>query len=163
MRPPVFQWFVRRVVLWTVLVWGCALPLMIVTWTRATPGGRLGEVCGVAMWTIAVIARDLQLHGLFSGSAWPTLRSGAVALLVLQGLAAAVFSPFFFYFLYAPALLLVSSLRLIPDDASLFYGDLVLTIVCGGQAFACAWALGRLVERLRPRLGGSRTAKVSVG
>jgi hypothetical protein len=51
----------------------------------------------------------------------------------------------------AAAILWVAILLRLPDNASMFYGDFVLTMLCGGQAFACALALGHLVGRLRVR------------
>jgi hypothetical protein len=145
---------VRRAGGWILLVWGCALPLLIITWPTATPGGRAGEACGVAAWTIAVVARDQQLRRRGSIDALRHLRSGAAVLLVAQLLAVAAFDPLFFAFLNAPALLVVVGLRFITDDASQFVGDFLLTIVCGGQALAWALVLGHAIRKARPALDG---------
>jgi hypothetical protein len=145
---------VRRAGGWILLVWGCALPLLIITWPTATPGGRAGEVCGVAAWTIAVMARDYQLRRRGSVDVLRWLWPGAAVLLVAQLLAVAILDPLFFAFLNAPVLLVVSRQRLIPDSASPFFGNLLLTIACGGQALVWALVLGHLVRKARPALAG---------
>jgi hypothetical protein len=154
--PPVFTWFafVRRSAGWILAVWGCALPLFIITWPMATPGGLAGEAAGVAVWTMAVVARDEQLRRRGSIVAWRPLRLGAAILLVMQLVMLTLFDPLFFAFLYAPALLLMSRLRLIPDHASIFFGNLLLTLVCGGQALVWALALGHLARLARPLIAG---------
>jgi hypothetical protein len=142
--------FLRRAAGWILLVWGCALPLLIFNWRIETPGGRAGEVCGVAAWTIAVVACDEQLRRWGASGAMRALRSGAAILIVVQWVAVALLDPLFFPFLYAPALVVVGRLRIIPDSASPFLGNLVLTIACGAQAIAGALALGMIIGKARP-------------
>lgn len=140
----------RRTLGWTILVWGCALPLLMVMWTREEPDGQFGIICGVALWTIALVAYGERLRSQSRVRTSRILRSGAAAFLVVQGLVAAMLPPLAFFLLYSPAVWVAGRSRLIPSDASSFHGNLVLTTICGAQAFACAFGLGRLVESVRP-------------
>ena len=151
--PPVFLWFLRRVIGWTILVWGCALPLMIVTWHGLA--GGLAEVCGVVAWTLAIVAWDERLRSRGSVRAPRTLRIGACALFIVHAALFAVQkfavapSPLLFFLMYGPAVWVAAWLPLIPNDASDFHGYFVLTILSGGQAFVTALALGHFVEKVR--------------
>jgi hypothetical protein len=157
-RPPLFIWFVERVIGWNILVWACASPLMIATWPGSA--GGIGEVCAVVAWTVAIVAWDQRLRWHGSVSAQRILRIGGCVLFVvhaavfaLQNLVAATGpSPLLFFLMYSPVVLVASWLPLIPNDASDFYAYFVLTILSGGQAFLTALAMGHLIEKVRPTI-----------
>ncbi len=146
----------RRVIGWTILVWGCALPLLIISW-RQPPGGRLGEVCGVVAWTLAIVAWGERLRSRGSVRAARALRIGACILFIVHAALFAVQQlvvvpptlPLPFFLMYGPAFVVAAWLPLIPNDASDFHGYFVLTILSGGQAFVTALALGYFIEKVR--------------
>ena len=134
----------RRLVTWTVVVSGCALPLVFATRMWFSRGGYFGEICGMAVWIAlaASIERWKRFPRVASG-----LRAGAVCWMVVQWLAMPMLPQLGFFALYAPAVLVTSSLGLIPHgQVSDFHATFVMTVMCGAQCAGLAMVLGRAVE-----------------
>jgi hypothetical protein len=140
---------VWRVLGWAVLVWGCALPLMVAMWPQGDLPGRLAEFIGVAAWTAIAAAIGERARKLPEWSRrGRDLRNGAVALLVLQALLAPVLGQLGFFLAYFPAAWVVTKLPFMRGNGSLFYPYFLLTLACGGQAYLLARGLGAVVSRL---------------
>lgn len=146
MRPPVVQWFVGRVGRWALVVAGCALPLLLATWGRSSVPGRQGMACGVVVWMVLVIAVDERLRLRMPPRDSARLRAGALLFLLLQGAAAAVMGELFLFLLYVPTVWIGARTPLFRLEVSEFGASFLLTLVCGGQAAACAYGLGWLAE-----------------
>jgi hypothetical protein len=133
----------RRLVIWTALVSGCALPMLLATWTRFSPGERFGELCGIVVWIAATAAIERSDRFLRLSAA---LRSGAPWVMVLQCLTAVTPTMIGLFLFFTPALLVTSWLDLLPGAVADFHATLVLTVMCGAQCAAMAVVLGRVAQ-----------------
>lgn len=145
-RPPSL---IPLMVSWSIVVWLCALPMIVATWTIWDQGGRVAELCGVAVWNIIVLAFDARMMRMRKEHVFRSLRTGAQLFMVAQGLLAILAPRLALYLLYSPAVWIAAQLDLIPDMASDAQGTLVMTMICGLQAALMAYGIGVAAERLR--------------
>ena len=150
--------FIRQCVIWSALVWACALPFIVLTWSNTgfDRGDRIGEIAGVIVWTLVmVVFAERRRHPVTARR----LRAGAAAVAVVN-IAAAAIEPFALFLLYAPAMWLTSPafsivrlpLELLPDDVTYAGTSFGLTLLCGVQAAAMAIGFGRLIDAAGHRL-----------
>jgi len=144
----------RRIALWSVLAWGCALPLLGMTWSKFTTAERIAEAGGVVAWTAIMVLVSTRLQG--RDSINRMLRDGALAVAALNLLALIVEPMFALAIIYFPAIRLSVPFMKAFDSIAGTGADvanvLTLTLLCGAQAVALAWGLGRLIARARMRV-----------
>lgn len=167
---PVLTFFVRQALMWVVLTTACALPLLVLTWSRFTPTERLGEVMGVLVWAVVMtmVAERLRWPAADAGASlsgvvqrvafdrWTSreadrqsamMRTGALVVAVIHTGLAIVAGPLGIFLWFAPAVWLGSPLARTVNGESDFRGALVWTLICGAQTAVVAWLSGRAIHR----------------
>ena len=163
--PPVFGWFLGRLVQWTLLVCLCALPLFLTMLPRSTPPEIVAQVAGVLALTLVMIVVAEQLRwpvgddtgalAAIARSRWSNrdadrrssmLRSGVIVTALIHAALAIFAAPYGLFVWFFPAVWVASTFGLIVDEFPSVWNVFVLTLLCGAQAAACAWLSGLAVE-----------------
>lgn len=168
--PPVLTFFVGRVLTWIVLTSACALPLMVLTWSRFTAIERFGEAVGVLVWTVvvAILAERLRWPTSDAGGSFPGAmqlvvwnrwtsreadrqsamwRTGALVTAVIHGCLAIFTGPLGLFLWFAPAVWMGSPIARIASGESDFRAAFAWTLICGAQTAVVAWLCGRAFYR----------------
>lgn len=142
---------VRRILLWCVLVTGCALPLLVLMWPLSSGAERMTQGGGIVAW-IAILAALDRRHRR------DRLAAGAAMFLVLQGLLAIVLPRPWIAMLYAPTVWLAGAVLRDVIDANQILASLTLTLLCGAEVALASIGLGYAIHRISGRRARSASA-----
>ncbi len=168
--PPVVRFFVGRVIAWVVLTSTCALPLMMLTWSRFTPIERSGEALGVFVWVVVMVIVGERLRwpssddgGSLLGAMqlvvwnrWTSreadrrsamLRTGALVTAIIYGCLAIFAGPLGLLLWFAPAVWIGSPITRVASGESDFRAAFGWTLICGAQTAVVVWLCGSAFHR----------------
>ena len=144
---------------WAALVVGCAAPVAAAMWSNLDTQGHIGVAAGVVGWIIAIAPIERAIQRRESAETSRDLMLGATALLAIEAIGSLTLPQEALLAFFWPAVMTGAMLNLVPDSGSDFIPAFVLTALCGGQAFICAYLLGKAGRTVRHRLGPSVRAE----